>query len=270
MILVSSFQMAIRPSSPTHKREDGPAAKAYRTIFCRTSPFRRPWPGRTPAVPSRRSQWRVRTVSRPPRPAGLRRMPGHDCLARHSHRQAAAVTQRNVLLSPVLHPVPCLWEPVTARFVMLVRHRRIIATGPAGEATILLQRATSPARQRFVHQRRLKTFDDGHTASRSESSAILPRLPLAQNRQSAALVSDRLFVYYFSLVRGLWVRSVCRSMGSEDHVHQCGGVWRQEQPLVCAREVRVHKFSPGNSKHVFQALGAARLCPVQIFANPNL
>src|SRR5271165_6927647 len=50
-------------------------------------------------------------------------MPRRDRLGRHPHRQAAAVAQRDLVLPPVLHPVPGFRDLVAARLVMLVRHR---------------------------------------------------------------------------------------------------------------------------------------------------
>src|SRR5271157_1430849 len=50
-------------------------------------------------------------------------MPHRDRLGRHPHRQAAAVAQRDLVLPPVLHPVPGFLDLVTAGLVMLVRHR---------------------------------------------------------------------------------------------------------------------------------------------------
>src|SRR5271165_2973940 len=50
-------------------------------------------------------------------------MPRRDRLGRHPHRQAAAVAQRDLVLPPVLHPVPGFWDLVAAGLVMLVRHR---------------------------------------------------------------------------------------------------------------------------------------------------
>src|SRR5208282_2717726 len=50
-------------------------------------------------------------------------MPRRDRLGRHPHRQAAAVAQRDLVLPPVLHPVPGFRDLVTAGLVMLVRHR---------------------------------------------------------------------------------------------------------------------------------------------------
>src|SRR5208282_3454884 len=73
-------------------------------------------------------------------------MPRRDRLGRHPHRQAAAIAQRGVVLPPVLHPVSRLWDPVTAGFIMLVRHQRIIVTGPDGVSSILLRRPTHPVR----------------------------------------------------------------------------------------------------------------------------
>src|SRR5208282_4645822 len=80
-------------------------------------------------------------------------MPRRDRLGRHPHRQAAAVAQRDLVLPPVLHPVPGFRDLVTAGLVMLVRHRQIIVPGAGGRSIILLQRPTHAARCRFVHQR---------------------------------------------------------------------------------------------------------------------
>src|SRR5271165_4086975 len=89
-------------------------------------------------------------------------MPRRDRLGRHPHRQAAAVAQRDLVLPPVLHPVPGFRDLVTAGLVMLVRHRQIIVPGAGGRSIILLQRPTYAARCRFVHQRPgLKVFGAG-------------------------------------------------------------------------------------------------------------
>src|SRR5271165_5379574 len=46
-------------------------------------------------------------------------MPRSDRLGRHPHRQAAAVAQRDLVLPPILHPVPGVRDLVTAGLVML-------------------------------------------------------------------------------------------------------------------------------------------------------
>src|SRR5208337_5042437 len=60
---------------------------------------------------------------------------------------------RDLVLPPVLHPVPGFRDLVTAGLVMLVRHRQIIVPGAGGRSIILHQRPTHAARCRFVHQR---------------------------------------------------------------------------------------------------------------------
>src|SRR5271165_4614908 len=80
-------------------------------------------------------------------------MPRRDRLERHPHRQAAAVAQRDLVLPPVLHPVPGFRDLVAAGLVMLVRHRnhRPRCWRQVHHPTP----ATYPAaRCRFAHQRR--------------------------------------------------------------------------------------------------------------------